>query len=67
MDELKWQKMITKLRELPKIHYDSTTPMDEYYTGMYNGIECVLSLIDEREPKYLSVERPVPKEQKPNE
>lgn len=61
MDELEIQKRLKKLRELPKIQYDSTTPMDEYHTGMYNGLECALAIIDDREPKYLDVEKKRPR------
>lgn len=46
-----------KTKELIKIHYDSTTPMDEYFTGMYNGIECVLACIEDREPVFKTCER----------
>lgn len=48
---------IKKAKELPKIHYDSTTPMEPYFTGMYNGIECVLACIEGREPHYKDVEK----------
>lgn len=57
MDELKLFNKLKKLRELSKIQYDSTTPMDEYHTGMYNGLECVLAILDEREPNYKEVEQ----------
>jgi len=46
-----------KIREIQKIHYDSTTPMDSYHTGMWNGMECILCLLEGRDPKYKSVER----------
>ena len=48
---------IEKLEELKQIHYDSTTPMDSYFTGMYNGIECALATLLNREPQYKSVEQ----------
>lgn len=56
IETVKLLRRIEKLRELPQIQYDSTTPMDEYFTGMYNGLECAVALLEEREPKYLSVE-----------
>lgn len=51
-------------RELKKIHHDSTTPMDEYHTGLYNGIEAVLCILGHREPAYKNVEKP--KSEQPN-
>lgn len=52
------QARVAKFKELLKMHYDSTTPMDAYNTGMYNGMECVLCLLEEREPNYKTVEQP---------
>lgn len=49
--------IIEQLEEIKKIHYDSTTPMDSYFTGMYNGIECAIATLENREPKYKSVEQ----------
>ena len=46
-----------KLKELQKIHYDATTPMDSYFTGIWNGMEMIISLMEERDPKYKSVEQ----------
>lgn len=51
---------IDKLRELPKIQHESTTPMDDYHTGMYNGLICALSILDERELEYMDVEKKRP-------
>lgn len=49
--------IIEQLEEIKKIHYDSTTPMDSYHTGMFNGIECAISVLLNREPQYKSVEQ----------
>lgn len=53
------QALISKnLQELQKIHYDSTTPMDDYHTGMYNGIEVCIRIISGNTGNELkSVER----------
>ncbi len=40
-----------------KAHHDSTKPMDDYFTGMYNGLECALCLIEHREPFYKDCKR----------
>lgn len=50
------QSKINKCGELLKIQYDSTTPMDDYQTGMYNGMEMILSILGNREPNYKDVE-----------
>lgn len=51
------QTDIDKIKELQQIQYDSTTPMDSYHTGMWNGMELVLCLLEKREPKYKAVEQ----------
>ena len=48
---------LDKVRELPAIQYQSTTSMDEYNTGMYNGLECAIACFDEREANYKDVEK----------
>lgn len=47
---------IVKLKELQKINYEATTPMDSYFTGFYNGIEYALSILNDNNPIYKSVE-----------
>jgi hypothetical protein len=49
---------VAKIKEMQTVHYDSTTPMDEYHGGFYNGIEYVLCMIEQREPNYKDVEKP---------
>lgn len=56
MDEYK-QNIIAQIKELQKIHLDSTSPMDAYFTGFYNGMEAILSVISGEEPVYKNVER----------
>lgn len=48
---------IDKLKEMRDQHYKSTTPMDEYHTGMYNGIEYALCCLENREPNYKECEK----------
>jgi hypothetical protein len=43
---------LAKFKELLEIQKSSTEPMDDYHRGMYNGIECVVCLLEEREPAY---------------
>ena len=50
--------MIDKIKQMQKAHYDSTTPMDEYHTGFYNGIEYSLCILENKEPDYFSCEKP---------
>lgn len=42
--------------DLRQIHHASTTPMNAYHAGMYNGMECVAACIESREPAYKDVE-----------
>lgn len=30
--------LIDELREIQKIHYEATAPMDSYMSGLYNGL-----------------------------
>lgn len=56
MDEYKKQ-LIESIKELQIIHLASTSPMDDYFTGFYNGMEALLSVISGDEPVYKNVER----------
>jgi hypothetical protein len=56
MFDMKLFKRIQDLKELPQLQYDSTTPMDDYHTGLFNGLEMAVAIIEDREPKYKSVE-----------
>lgn len=49
---------VDKIKEMQAVHYKSTTPMDDYDGGFYNGIEYVLCMIEKREPNYKDVENP---------
>ena len=46
-----------QIKSLLKIHYDATTPMDDYNTGFYNGLEAVLCLMEKRQPEFKDVEK----------
>ena len=56
MDEYKKQ-LIESIKELQIIHLASTQPMDAYFTGFYNGMEALLSVISGEEAVYKNVER----------
>ena len=45
------------LKTVQKHHYDSTTPMDAYFTGMWNGMEVLIATIENREGNFKSVEQ----------
>ena len=49
------KKHIRVLKRMIKVHYNSTKPMDDYYTGMYNGMVFALTLLDNKEPKYKRI------------
>jgi hypothetical protein len=49
-------RKIKELKDMQKAHYDSTYPMDDYFTGMYNGMEFIISCISGEEPNYKTVE-----------
>ncbi len=47
------EEMIATMREVLKIQgYDGNWNYDEYMYGMYNGMEFMLSIAEEREPNY---------------
>ena len=48
--------IVSEIRKIQKAHYDSTTPMDSYFTGMWNGMELVVSTISGQEPRFKDVE-----------
>lgn len=48
--------IVSEIRKIQKAHYDSTTPMDSYFTGMWNGMELVVSTISGQEPCFKDVE-----------
>jgi ABC-type polysaccharide/polyol phosphate transport system ATPase subunit len=50
------KRKIETIKEMLKLHYATTTPMDSYQTGMYNGIEFALTILEERESKFKDVE-----------
>jgi hypothetical protein len=51
-----YQRRIEQVKQMLEVHYSSTTPMDSYHTGMYNGIEYALTILENRESKYKDVE-----------
>ena len=48
---------VKKMKEIQKAHYDSTTPMDSYFTGMWNGMEVLIAGIEQREGNFKAVEQ----------
>lgn len=60
------KERVAKVEELPKVHLDSTAPMDTYHTGMYNGLECAVACLTGREANYRRVEN-APAKQTPEE
>jgi hypothetical protein len=53
------EEMIATMKEVLKIQgYDGNWNYDEYMHGMYNGMEFMLAIAEEREPNY----RKAPKE-----
>jgi hypothetical protein len=45
---------VAKMREMQKINYDATkSSMDDYFKGMYNGMEALISVISKQEPRYI--------------
>ena len=45
------------LKTIQKHHYNSTTPMDAYFTGMWNGMEVLIASLEHREGNFKSVEQ----------
>jgi hypothetical protein len=45
---------ISELEEYQNVHLEATEPMDDYFSGMYNGMEYALSILDNRDPMYRS-------------
>jgi hypothetical protein len=47
------EQMLADMKEVLKIQgYDGNWDYDEYMHGMYNGMELMLSIAEEREPNY---------------
>jgi hypothetical protein len=44
---------VTKMKDVQKIHFESTDMKDPYFKGMYNGMEVLISVISQQEPKYI--------------
>jgi hypothetical protein len=40
------------MKEIQKIHFETTDPMDAYFTGMYNGMEVLIASIEGREGEF---------------
>lgn len=49
--------LLEKLNEIKNIHLSSTQPMDDYFRGMFNGMETFLSLIEDREPNFANTSK----------
>ena len=45
--------LLEKLNEMKDLHESSTSPMDAYFRGMYNGMETMLCFIEGREPDFV--------------
>jgi hypothetical protein len=48
---------IAKMKRIQKAHYESTKPMDSYFTGMYNGMEVLIASLENREGQFMTVEQ----------
>ena len=53
MNPKKITKKIKEARNLVEIQSKNIT--DEYMQGLYNGMECILSIFESREPRYASL------------
>jgi len=49
-----------QLRDLKNVHniqgYDGNWNNDQYMLGMFNGMELMLSIVEDREPAYRTLE-----------
>jgi hypothetical protein len=57
MTELEFHKLLQNLKDIQQQHLASTESMDEYFMGMFNGMEIFLSIIEKREPKFADGSR----------
>lgn len=51
------QFIVDDMKKTQKAHYNSTTPMDSYFTGMYNGMEVLIAGLENREGVFKTVEQ----------
>ena len=51
------QFIVDDLKKTQKAHYNSTTPMDSYFTGMYNGMEVLIACLENRPGNFKSIEQ----------
>ena len=47
--------LIEELKEIQKIHYEATAPMDSYMSGLYNGLELAIAVLTDTEPMFKEV------------
>jgi len=45
--------IVSKMQEMQQINMSSTDMNDEYYRGMHNGMEVLISVLGKREPNFL--------------
>lgn len=45
------------IKDIQEQHYASTTPMGEYFQGMYNGLELALSILTSNDANFKDVEK----------
>lgn len=50
-------EVIEQIKKIQNEHYNSTTPMDSYFTGMYNGMEVLIACLENRPGNFKSVEQ----------
>lgn len=48
------QMFALQASNLRALQLNSTSPMDDYHTGLYNGMEMLSAVVEDREPRYLS-------------
>ncbi len=56
MNDEEYNKLLKSLNECKNIQEKSTKGDNTYMVGLYNGMEYIISLMEERYPKYMKVE-----------
>lgn len=51
------KRKLETIKNMQEHHYKTTTPMDSYFQGLYNGLEIAIAILEDRVPLYKNVEK----------
>lgn len=57
VDSASIKQITDHLKEIQKHHFESTDPMDAYFTGMYNGMEVLIASLEGRDGNFKTAKQ----------